>query len=152
MPPPRAIMGISNAQLVQAYNEGLSGNATLKILREQGYGMRTQDFYDQWRGVAGYTKNQWRASLQPEDRAPTDEFLQPGGANMYKKYQYTFTAERWDADKKTYVSGVLSLTSDERITIAKAREQLQEGLLSNRGQESYQDRLRGFAGGWVRPD
>lgn len=144
--------GVSSQLLVRAFNEGLSGNATLNLLREQGYSIRTQTFYDQWRGAAGYAKGEWLASRQPEDRVPRDRFFSPGSPNQYEKYQYTFTADVTNPATGEREPGVLSVGSAERLTIAAAREQLTEGLTTRKEANSYGAELRSFLGVWERSE
>jgi len=73
--------------LYKAAKEGLTGAETLRVLREQGLGYRTQDFYRDFRLVKASIGKWDGMKWTPHNRVIPEEYYKPAKSPLPTNYQ-----------------------------------------------------------------
>jgi hypothetical protein len=134
------------------FEEGLSGNQALARLKELNISPRRQTFFNEWRSVVGYEKGYARSVLQPESKPPAEDLIVPSERYVHSPYTYRFRAMLYDPRTGEYSSGFLHLASDELLTIAEARAQLEEAAATRKGFKCESAEVEEFVGIYRRQE
>ena len=100
----------------------------IKLLRAEGFTFSNEVFRGEWRSIAGYAKGEWRASLQPEDKPPRSDLIQPTERFVLSPFTYVFRSRYVDEKTGKSEEGYLRLGVDEKVTIGEARSILDSRL------------------------
>ena len=127
----------SNRGLVQSFMPGLqkaftSANKALSFLKQQGLSYRTKDFYNDWRGYAGYEKqkNNWRKTTYAHKIS--EGYFKPTTAKYEGKYVYKVAVNGYSEIFGKVKNKMITVVSPENLTVGDVYGEAKKRIEKNK--------------------
>lgn len=108
--------GLAQPIIRGAVERGLSGRATLGLLRDSDLGYRSQDFYQDFREWKGVKLNEVPLSIFSSDKLIPERYTNISPFKLTTKYQYMIRGTFLNTETGKTSEEIWSLATDKRKT------------------------------------